>query len=117
MEKKSKNDLIIKINEINHKILTENNKIKLIWIPGHAGIQGNEKADQLAKEATKIQATNNEGNLRMDDLLQEAKHRLKKQWEDEWKVKAPPRIQTTSNNFFEDNNTDFTLPRKEQIAI
>ena len=24
--------------------------VELLWIPGHAGLQGNEKADQLAKE-------------------------------------------------------------------
>jgi ribonuclease HI len=29
--------------------LAEQNKVKLIWVPGHSGVEGNEKADQLAK--------------------------------------------------------------------
>ncbi|PVH91347.1 hypothetical protein DM02DRAFT_664096, partial [Periconia macrospinosa] len=28
-------------------------KVTLHWIPGHAGIEGNEKADKLAKAATR----------------------------------------------------------------
>jgi ribonuclease HI len=29
--------------------LAGQNKVKLIWVPGHSGVEGNEKADQLAK--------------------------------------------------------------------
>jgi hypothetical protein len=30
--------------------LTKQNRIQLIWVPGHMGIDGNEIADQLARE-------------------------------------------------------------------
>jgi hypothetical protein len=29
--------------------LAEHNKVKLIWVPGHSGVEGNEKRHQLAK--------------------------------------------------------------------
>ena len=35
--------------------LGKTNKIETIWIPGHAGYQGNETADHLAKEGSKKQ--------------------------------------------------------------
>ena len=46
----SKNSLIIKIfNKLNS--LIHSRKVIFCWIPSHIGIQGNDKADSLAKAA------------------------------------------------------------------
>jgi hypothetical protein len=34
--------------------MTEHNRIKLIWVPGHKGIAGNETVDLLAKQRAEI---------------------------------------------------------------
>lgn len=39
-----------------HKNSTNNSIIQLIWIPAHSGIQGNEKADCMAKHSTTLTA-------------------------------------------------------------
>jgi len=33
------------------KDLAEFNNVRLVWVPGHGGVSGNEKADVLAKQA------------------------------------------------------------------
>ncbi|XP_069968730.1 uncharacterized protein [Bactrocera oleae] len=40
------------ISEIRDKLIDSRNKIKIMWIPGHCGIPGNELADKEAKNAT-----------------------------------------------------------------
>ena len=37
--------------------LSQANEVKLIWVPSHQGIKGNEQADTLAKDATSLQTT------------------------------------------------------------
>ena len=39
------------ITEIRDKMIRYKNKIKIMWIPGHSGIRGNENADLMANQA------------------------------------------------------------------
>lgn len=41
------------ITEIQNLLSKHNNKIKLLWVPGYAEIEGNEMADKRAKAASK----------------------------------------------------------------
>ena len=47
----TKSETIIKIQQT---LMALQLKVKIMWIPGHAGINGNEFADQAAKNATKL---------------------------------------------------------------
>ena len=42
---------ILKISEKVNKLFLKGRTVSFLWVPSHVGIQGNEKADRLAKEA------------------------------------------------------------------
>lgn len=54
----------------------------LCWIPGHCGIQGNERADEAAKSAKRLDP--NEAPVPAQDFLSWAKGRIRLAWEREW---------------------------------
>lgn len=41
------------------------NRVNLTWLPGHTGIQGNEKADELATQAASSKPTSSKSNVGM----------------------------------------------------
>lgn len=59
-------------------------KIAIIWIPSHTGISGNEKADELAKQAV-VHGNTENFILYSYDLVALAKRDLEKSWNAFWK--------------------------------
>lgn len=68
------------IQQIEHVLRTR--PVYLCWIPGHAGVRGNEEADRLAGEARNnipIQTA-----LPGADALRHAKQEIRRQWDTVW---------------------------------
>ena len=61
-------------------------RIKIIWIPGHAKIEGNERADAEAKKAAIHPSTSRSYNHRplKSARIRTIKETAKKQWDKEW---------------------------------
>lgn len=72
-------DVVMEILRIIHRFDTEH-EVTFCWVPGHAGIEGNEKADYLAKESLKKEISIHKplGRAELKGLIKEG---LLKEWE------------------------------------
>lgn len=70
-------------NEVKQMIAKTTKNVEFLWVPSHVGIQGNEKADELAKNGT--QKRIEKAWLTKNDALKLIKNNLYENYENEWK--------------------------------
>lgn len=79
----SKDVLLQQIHSCLGHLKSINTLVTLLWVPSHVGILGNEEVDQMAKEATSMNAEHNSLCHPLDE-----KRRLKKviwtKWQQKW---------------------------------
>jgi hypothetical protein len=56
--------------------------IEVSWVPGHMGIEGNDRADSLAKEATDLEPITETTTIA--SLHRQIRNRLKAEWTNNW---------------------------------
>lgn len=72
--------------------------VEVDWSPGHKGIQGNELADRLAKQAAESMEPTMTGTTRAH-ALRKAKEKAIEKWVDEWKKTTPTGRFAPANRF------------------
>ena len=93
-------------------------KVNFVWVPGHKDIEGNEKANEEAKQAVKqgsspsrqLLAFVHRKNLpvSVSATKQALKSDIKKRWRKEWKV-SPCHTNTS--------NIDYSMPSDNYLHI
>lgn len=110
-------------NEVINKIQTEIIKLEkiekieiiLVWIPSHAGIPGNEKADQEAKRSNQLVTCQN--LIACEDILHKNKKEVTNLWQLLWthtnQTNKLRKIKETIDNW----NTSNRKTRQEEIKL
>jgi ribonuclease HI len=80
----SPNHMINRIQKRIHNLLSDDKVIKFCWIPGHAGILGNEQADEGAKNATKRPPAL--VSVPYTDWTQHIRDGVRAEWTDRWNL-------------------------------
>lgn len=80
----SRQDLLEEIHQIIYKITQQKTFLQFFWVPAHRGIQGNEAADKLAKEATGAEHVELEVPLSRSEMKIILKENINKLWQDRW---------------------------------
>ncbi|XP_071055924.1 uncharacterized protein [Onthophagus taurus] len=75
---------VLEIIELLHRAHTRGLEIHLAWIPGHTGIKGNEKADQLAAMGHGDEIIDIE--IPGEDIFRILQRNIQQEWESEWKT-------------------------------
>ncbi|KAK0216727.1 hypothetical protein EDD85DRAFT_781921 [Armillaria nabsnona] len=73
---------IIFNKKIQELLEDEDHNVELAWALGHTGIQGNERDDELAKEAVELEAKIAGSR---SNALRRLKEKLKREWTRTWK--------------------------------
>ena len=87
----SNNPLVSAIHSLLIRLSESGKKVTLCWVPSHIGIQGNELADKLAKEAATHPRTPLMNKNFYRDLYPIVKNFAAKLWETDWWNASEPR--------------------------
>lgn len=103
-------------NIIRNIIAKANNSIRFIWIPGHCGIDGTEKADKVARETVNNPMTVKRTYSALIDIDRNVSTYYTNLWESEWR-------RTPNNTLREIENTTIywhkphSFDRKVEVII
>jgi ribonuclease HI len=77
--------LIRKIQRRIHRLLTRRYQVVICWVPGQAGVPGNEAVDRAAKKATEHPGTDIR-EVPTPDIKNNIKKRIAESWQSEWDI-------------------------------
>ena len=98
-------DTITQLNIIGNKV----NRLEISWIKAHVGHEGNEKADQLARDAYKLDVTSHDLLPPYSHFKQELADVTYKFWTDEWVSHNTCRLSKKFLPFPSKNNSKETV--------
>ena len=91
-----------------------NKDLVFCWIPSHVGIRGNDRADQAAKEALKLEPSH--VKIPYTDLKPTIKKYITDKWQEQWKTCQNNKLHSIQKQIGKKINTH-NMPRKEEVVM
>ena len=107
--------LVWTIKEQVTELARRDNEITFCWLPGHAGIFGNELADKKAKEAINAKTVDIHIKIPVADIKSALKTIVYEKWNEEWMRQNNSKLKEVQPII--QRNPDFNLSRMDQIKI
>lgn len=102
-----------KFLELYHTHIQEENEIILCWIPSHIGIQGNEIADRLAKEA--LLTPQYDDTIPYSDLKMYVQLYTRKLWQRQWNEEIDNKLHSIKPILGENQESNSTFRKDESV--
>ena len=112
-DRKTKHPLIRKLQHEIHEAKQNSKTVKICWVPGHAGIEGNETADREAKRASG--AGNVIVAIPYTDMFAVIREKMEKRWEEQWHSKQQKMLEI--KNDVKKWKGEQGYSRKEQVVL
>ena len=90
------------------------NQISFCWVPAHVGVQGNERADQLAKEAARDMVPR-QCSIPYRDFFTEISWKIKHIWQQQWDNVGRNKMKEITSNI--KPWTYYMMPRKWEVIL
>ncbi|XP_023190356.1 uncharacterized protein LOC111608710 [Xiphophorus maculatus] len=84
MKSEVRQDIIEDIVQVIFRIKKNGSQIKLIWIPAHIGVVGNELADNFAKRASNKEIVELNIKMSRNEIKSVVKEYMKEKWQEQW---------------------------------
>jgi ribonuclease HI len=103
-----------KKTELKDVLAEEGSNLRLMWVPSHMGITGNEHADKAAKEALD---QNVETTIKVvkSDYCKWVKEKIRQRWQNEWRSFSSSMV--TIKPHVDINKSTEGLPQRQQVAV